>query len=93
MKYVVLTLLGFSMLAGCSNEPSTDPTASAPMAAPSTEEPATAAASEASSLVMEAPRMTIYRMGFFFSCFLTMRESSPTFSDSGSSWKVGCLST
>jgi hypothetical protein len=53
MKYVVLTLLGFSMLAGCSNEPSTDSTASAPIAAPSMEAPATAAAPEASSLVME----------------------------------------
>ena len=53
MKYVVLTLLGFSIVAGCSSEPSTDPAATLPMAAAVSEEPTTAAASDASSVVIE----------------------------------------
>ena len=53
MRYIVLTLLSFWLLAGCGSEPTTQETSTGPMAAKMIEEPATAAASQGISPVIE----------------------------------------
>ena len=53
MRYIVLTLLSFWLLAGCGSEPTTRETSIGSMAAKMIEEPATAAASQGISPVIE----------------------------------------
>ena len=53
MRYMVLTLLSFWLLAGCSSEPTTQETSIGPMAAKMIEEPAKASVSQGISPVIE----------------------------------------